>query len=335
MKRCPTCQAEYPDEFKFCRNDATLLEIVGDTDASNEQSSPINATSTPRVKRLFSMLGVILMVILALGLVIWKLGEPKRELNQKERIQALSNVKQIGLGLVMYAQDYDERLPPSKNWKDAIFPYIKSEKVFQSPRVPNQEVGYAYNTSVNSQNMNDIPVPANTVATFESPLGGENPSGGQKDALTPVFVVAFGDGHAKEITTSDSVTWTFSAQHSVSSQNRQSTTASAPANTSTSSHDPLPGERFPQTRRGIMSEGEINVLNYSDTRYALNEVYARHGYSFVDKAIYGRFRPMMWYHPEPKLTSEEAETRFTSIEKENSRKLGSHREVLQSQGRGD
>jgi prepilin-type processing-associated H-X9-DG protein len=56
----------------------------------------------------------------------------------------MSNLKQIGLGLMQYVQDYDERLPmiyysdPAFNvagsgWPDLIYPYVKSTQVFDCP----------------------------------------------------------------------------------------------------------------------------------------------------------------------------------------------------------
>lgn len=46
----------------------------------------------------------------------------------------LSNGKQIGLALAMYAQDYDEVFPPSDaNTVDRLRPYTKSQEVFNDP----------------------------------------------------------------------------------------------------------------------------------------------------------------------------------------------------------
>jgi prepilin-type processing-associated H-X9-DG protein len=64
------------------------------------------------------------------------------------RSSCQSNLKQIGIGLTQYAQDFDERLPavatgggafPSSpyGWADGIQPYIKSNAVFQCPSETN------------------------------------------------------------------------------------------------------------------------------------------------------------------------------------------------------
>ncbi len=48
----------------------------------------------------------------------------------EERELAVSNLKQIGLGLIQYTQDYDENFPPAAGIDEAIYPYIKSRSVF-------------------------------------------------------------------------------------------------------------------------------------------------------------------------------------------------------------
>lgn len=58
------------------------------------------------------------------------------------RATCLSNLKQVGMGLMMYNQDYDEQFPPSFNyynsstlvwWQDALQPYIKTYQIFICP----------------------------------------------------------------------------------------------------------------------------------------------------------------------------------------------------------
>ena len=76
------------------------------------------------------------------------------------RSSCQSNLKQLGLGLIQYTQDYDEKMPfaaspgmggdvtmdpgsspPPFGWADALYPYIKTKQVFICPseRNPNAE----------------------------------------------------------------------------------------------------------------------------------------------------------------------------------------------------
>jgi prepilin-type processing-associated H-X9-DG protein len=59
-----------------------------------------------------------------------------------KRWKCQSNLKQIGLALAQYGQDYDSRLPPAKvgthlGWTDATQPYLKSWQIFRCPEVLN------------------------------------------------------------------------------------------------------------------------------------------------------------------------------------------------------
>lgn len=71
----------------------------------------------------------------------FKLSEPKRQ--EKQRLGCYSNIRQIGLAIQMYSQDYDETLPrvsfgrPNTpkfyTWMDAVFPYVKNTASFTCP----------------------------------------------------------------------------------------------------------------------------------------------------------------------------------------------------------
>src|SRR5579871_2414410 len=50
---------------------------------------------------------------------------------QAESASCLSNVKQLGLGAMMYTQDYDDVLPRrAAEYKNLLFPYVKNEAIF-------------------------------------------------------------------------------------------------------------------------------------------------------------------------------------------------------------
>jgi hypothetical protein len=53
-----------------------------------------------------------------------------------EATSAVSGMKQLALGVLMYCQDYDETLPPMRDaasLKRTVLPYVKSESLFRSP----------------------------------------------------------------------------------------------------------------------------------------------------------------------------------------------------------
>lgn len=82
-------------------------------------------------------LGAIIVVavgVLLRQLVSIEILEPRRQFQAASTCQ--SNLKQIGLAMIMYAQDYNETLPraaaPSgkENWIEALLPYLHERIVF-------------------------------------------------------------------------------------------------------------------------------------------------------------------------------------------------------------
>ena len=70
------------------------------------------------------------------------------------RVSCLSNVKQIGLGILMYSQDYDDRYMPKVGWVESALPYIKNEGVFRCPELEKSErYGYALNGVLSRRRM--------------------------------------------------------------------------------------------------------------------------------------------------------------------------------------
>ena len=116
----------------------------------------------------------------------------------------LSNMKQLCLGMLMYAQDWDEVLP-GETWAKDIYPYIKNEQVFVCPSRPDLPVGYAMNEKLLLAKLAEIPRVGETALIFESNVGGENPVGGADDVPEEGvhnggINVGFVDGHCKWMT---------------------------------------------------------------------------------------------------------------------------------------
>ena len=103
---------------------------------------------------------VVIAIIAILAAILFPVFARARE--NARRTSCLSNMKQIGLGMLQYTQDYDETLPLAYfnpdfvpfayeeasmysdkgvtdckigqyKWMDAIYPYVKSEQVFNCP----------------------------------------------------------------------------------------------------------------------------------------------------------------------------------------------------------
>lgn len=131
---------------------------------------------------------VVIAIIAILAAILFPVFAKARE--KARQTSCLSNLKQIGLAVLMYAQDYDETLvrhcyQPGANypWWTAVAPYCKNTQMFQCPSNSGSTVcqttprSYGYNLttlpgSVNvacsSQRLGAIPKPAGLLMIGEN-----------------------------------------------------------------------------------------------------------------------------------------------------------------------
>jgi prepilin-type N-terminal cleavage/methylation domain-containing protein/prepilin-type processing-associated H-X9-DG protein len=87
---------------------------------------------------------VVIAIIAILAAILFPVFARARE--NARRASCQSNLKQIGLGLIQYSQDYDEKVLPANDapfynpgdanlarWMDKVFPYVKSGQIFVCP----------------------------------------------------------------------------------------------------------------------------------------------------------------------------------------------------------
>ncbi len=74
---------------------------------------------------------VVIAIIAILAAILFPVFAKARD---KARAAAcLSNLKQLGLGCMMYTQDYDETLPAWALWPTQIEPYVKNRQIYWCP----------------------------------------------------------------------------------------------------------------------------------------------------------------------------------------------------------
>lgn len=87
---------------------------------------------------------VVIAIIAILAAILFPVFARARE--KARQTSCLSNVKQLGLTLMMYIQDYDEMFPAaydystttptlSRFWYGQAEPYIKNSQIFDCPSV--------------------------------------------------------------------------------------------------------------------------------------------------------------------------------------------------------
>jgi prepilin-type processing-associated H-X9-DG protein len=117
-------------------------------------------------------------------------------------VQCMNNLKQLNLGLIMYANDNKDLFPSGVKWCDLIMPYEKTSQPFVCPQgKPGQRCHYAFNAKLVGRELKDVQSPAQTVLIFETD-GGWNVAGGRE--LLPstprhngAHAIGFVDGHVE------------------------------------------------------------------------------------------------------------------------------------------
>ena len=100
---------------------------------------------------------VVIAIIAILAAILFPVFARARE--NARRSSCMSNMKQIGLGVLQYAQDYDEKYPSGttgnrgRGWAGQVLPYIKSSQVFVCPSDArplngNPQISYAINSAI-------------------------------------------------------------------------------------------------------------------------------------------------------------------------------------------
>lgn len=132
---------------------------------------------------------VVISIIAILAAILFPVFARARE--NARRSSCMSNLKQMGLGVMMYVQDYDEMYPPANLttaqpspdgpnihgywlgglwfWQQIIYPYTKSSQIYRCPSSSyTGNVLYAGNYGANMLMMPAPPTPTVSMATARS-----------------------------------------------------------------------------------------------------------------------------------------------------------------------
>jgi len=125
------------------------------------------ATGKYRIRVAFTLIELlaVIAIIAILAAILFPVFARARE--NARRASCQSNLKQLGLGILQYQQDYDEKCPQGPlslgsndnagngtdgmGWAGQIYPYVKSTQIYTcpsditSPNQPDSVVSYGYN----------------------------------------------------------------------------------------------------------------------------------------------------------------------------------------------
>lgn len=154
---------------------------------------------------------VVIAIIAILAAILFPVFARARD--NARRASCQSNLKQIGLGLLQYSQDYDERMvtafygsnsqaqnDANYKWMDATLPYTKSAQLYTCPSDTPVDFGgltwetsYVPNTDVTNRSMRRMGSYAINNYTF---LGSTNPGPGPATNNVALSAVADSAGTA-------------------------------------------------------------------------------------------------------------------------------------------
>ncbi|MEA3399600.1 MAG: hypothetical protein U9R79_00010 [Armatimonadota bacterium] len=124
---------------------------------------------------------------------------------QQETEECRGHVQQLMVGMLMYAADYDERLPVASSWCSAVHPYVGSRVVYHCP-ADDADFSYAFNYKLSRHSLAEAQRGWGTIALYESEIGKGNafdwpdfPGASEPDPPRhgTLNVYGFLDGHAE------------------------------------------------------------------------------------------------------------------------------------------
>lgn len=177
-----------------------LPKILSEENMSIKRSQPKGFT-------LIELL-VVIAIIAILAAILFPVFARARENARRSSCQ--SNLKQIALGIFMYAQDFDEHIPVPAfastavyGWANALQPYLRSTQIFQCPSEntppnPGPSVnGYTdYWINASAAGLTDAQFVAPSLTVLLGDGDGTNPSSGSSYGSSSRYYMLAGANNA-------------------------------------------------------------------------------------------------------------------------------------------
>ena len=206
---CSKCGVQNPDDGVYCTScGQKLSEPVSVQPPRRSRKSGENVAIIVAI----AGCGCLLLIIPILAAILFPVFSRARD--EARTANCISNLKQIGTAMMMYANDYNDVWPSKENWCDALKPYAHKTTVFECPALPGMKGGYACNALLSKWTTNDIKSPEATILAFDA-RGGWNMAGGIELVAMRHRGMAnavFANGQSMPLRSFDMVVWSPSAQ---------------------------------------------------------------------------------------------------------------------------
>jgi hypothetical protein len=150
---------------------------------------------------------IVLMFAVLIGLLVPSIYHARAAARQTV---VASHGRQLGLAAIMYANDFDDHLPPADHWRLVLEPYLNGpiDQTLASPYPGTSGCELAYNENLSLAQMSRIVKPSQTVLFFEAAnpppyVGGEELITRQPPRGPAGYTVVFTDGHVENIEPTD------------------------------------------------------------------------------------------------------------------------------------
>ena len=162
-------------------------------------AEPINRGWRIGRQQHIGLLLLMIPLVAILAAVVWPLLFPK-PMRWPNRLICDSNLKQIGLALIIYSDENDDTLPPAGTWQQTLAEYVPDVEVLTCPTTGKP---YLFNDNLAGKILSKIANQDQVVLAWDPPADdGRPPHGGG-------FNVVFLDGHTRwldEATSSELMT---------------------------------------------------------------------------------------------------------------------------------
>jgi uncharacterized protein YjeT (DUF2065 family) len=151
---------------------ATVIRRLGPSTATQRPAPPPSSAEASGQTRRYAAVAAVCVLVISGAFGVSRVAPA---IGKRMAVAAANscqtNLRQAGLAMLMYVQDYDGHMPHGAEWCDAIQPYVKNLQICTCPALRGRKGGYALNDSLVGQRVTGAQNPAQTIMLFDASSG--------------------------------------------------------------------------------------------------------------------------------------------------------------------